>query len=165
MAKHPQNKPPVQKKTAAAVNSAIGIQSGVVPIQQQTTQLYQGPVPHPEILERFDNLVPGTAARMFQLAEDESKHRRELETRTNDANIAAQQKQLSIAEYQSRSVFRSDTIGQVAGVFVSLSCIVGAVYLALDGREFAAAALAAIPTAAVIQAFFAKKSQSSTDKK
>jgi hypothetical protein len=36
--------------------------------------------------------------------------------------------------------------------------VAGAVYLAMNSHEWVAVALAGIPTAAVIQAFFAKKS-------
>lgn len=119
--------------------------------------MYQGPVPPPEFLERYEALVPGTARRMLQVAEDEALHRRRLEDQANAANVGAQDKQLAIVDYQSRSVFRSDVLGQVAGLAVSLACIGGAVYLALNGREWVAGVLAAIPTAAVIQAFFVKR--------
>ncbi len=68
------------------------------------------------------------------------------------ANIAAQQKQLDIAERQSKSVFRSDTIGQLLGFAVSLLSIGGAVYLALNGQPWVASALVGLPLAGVIRA-------------
>lgn len=154
MAKQPKH--PVKRPA-----SHPSAQAGLHGIQQknavQQTHVFQGPTPPPEVMERYDALVPGTAQRLFKLAEDESLHRRAIEAQTNAANIAAQEKQLSIVEYQSRAAFRSDSIGQGAGVLVSLSCVAGAVYLAVNGHEWVAGGLAAIPTAAVIQAFFAKR--------
>lgn len=126
-------------------------------IQLQQHQIFEGPTPPPEVLERYDALVPGTAQRLIDLAVEESHHRRKLESNAQAADIEARNKQLEIASEQSKAVFRSDVIGQGAGIIVALCCIAGAVFLAISGRELAAAALAAIPTAAVIQAFFAKR--------
>lgn len=36
---------------------------------------YQAPVPHPEILRGFDELVLGAAEQLIKLAENESLHR------------------------------------------------------------------------------------------
>jgi uncharacterized membrane protein len=163
MAHPPPNNPPQKNVTANSINSALNEKSQInsqspFPYQQtQATQLYQGPVPHPDILEKFDQIVPGTAQRLFQLAEDESIHRRRQEEQANLANINAQQKQLLIAEYQTKAVYRSDCLGQFAGILISLCCIGGAIYLSLNNHEIVAGALAAIPTASVIQAFFSKK--------
>lgn len=121
-------------------------------------EAYEGPVPPPDILERFDQLVPGTARRMFDLAEQESTHRRKMEERTNDANINAQQAALVIEGRKTDAIARSDLLGQVAGVIVALSCIGGAIWCGISGRENVAIALTVVPSAAVIQAFFARRS-------
>ena len=144
---------------ASALESAMGNQgfAGTSIQFQQHHQVFEGPTPHPDVLERYDALVPGTAQRLIDLAVEESHHRRTLESQAQAANIEAMNRQLTLAGDQSKAVFRSDVIGQVAGVFVALCCIGGAVSLAVVGRELAAAALAAIPTAAVIQAFFSKR--------
>lgn len=121
-------------------------------------QHHEGPLPPPEDLQRYEALTSGAAERIIRLAEDEAAHRRRLEDRASAANVSAQAEQVSTVGYQARAVFRSDAIGQVAGLAVSLACVAGAVYLALNGREWVAGLLAAIPTAAVIQAFFVKRS-------
>ena len=82
---------------------------------QQTVTHYQGAIPHPGVLRGMDELVPGTAAKLIKLAEDESLHRRKLELMAMEANVSAQQSQLDINLRQNRAVFRSDMIGQVAG--------------------------------------------------
>lgn len=163
-----QNKAPAKKATSNAVEGALhpGAQRIAQPplMLQQQTSVFQGPVPHPEILSGYERLVPGTALRMIQMAENESIHRRDLESRTNAANISAQERQITIAEYQSKAVFTSDTYGQIAGIAVSLLCVCGAIFLSFNGHEVVAGGLATIPTAAVIQAFFAKKPASPQSK-
>ena len=129
-------------------------QQQVQTVHTQTTQVFQGPVPHPDILQGFENVVPGSAQRLIALAESESVHRRNLEACAMEANIEAQKKQLSIHDYQSRVVFKSDTLGQIAGASISLACIAGGVWLAIAGHDAVAIAMAAIPTAAIIKAFF-----------
>lgn len=124
---------------------------------QQTITHYQGAIPHPDILRGMDDLVPGAAARIIKLAEDESIHRRKLEVMTVDANIAAQQQQLALGSQQNKAVFRSDLIGQIAGLIVCLFSIASAVFLGLEGHDWLAAPIAAIPTAAIIKAFSRKK--------
>lgn len=123
---------------------------------------YVGAIPPPSLLREFDLLIPGTAAKLIKWAEDEQLHRRALEQGAQTANIETQQRQVSIAEYQARAVFRSDLLGQTLGFIVCAGCAVGATWLGLTGNTGAAVALAAIPTAAVIQAFrasiFGKKS-------
>jgi uncharacterized membrane protein len=124
---------------------------------QHKTEVFQGPVPHPDILAGMDRVVPGSARDLIEMAKAEAAHQREMEVLTTTANIDAQKKQLEIADYQSKAVFRSDTLGQVAGMIVSLTCVGVAAYLAVNGHEWVAVVLAGIPTAAVIQAFFAKR--------
>jgi uncharacterized membrane protein len=105
----------------------------------------------------FDELVPGTAQKLIELAISESGHRRDLETKAVDANIAAQRLQLDIASRQNWIVFASDTIGQFMGFLMSAMCIGGAVWMGLHEHEAVALALAAVPTAAIVKAFFASR--------
>ncbi|AXW48142.1 DUF2335 domain-containing protein [Ralstonia solanacearum] len=153
MTKAPQ---PQRRKTAAAT-TRTALPTPSFQQVQVAQQMYQGPIPHPSILEGFERLVPGSANRLIEMAEAESLHRRSLEDRAQAANIAGQEKQLFIAEYQSKVVFWSDTIGQIAGTVVSLACIAGAVWLAMNGHEVAAGALTAIPGAALIRSFFSPR--------
>jgi len=125
----------------------------------QTVTHYQGAVPPPEILRGIDEIVPGAAARLIALAEQESNHRRSLEVKAIEANIAAQVAQVQINEHQTKAVFQSDMIGQVAGFLVCLCCIGAAVYLGNNGHDWLAGGIAAIPTAALIKAFVLTKNK------
>jgi len=43
------------------------------------SQHFSGPLPHPAILEQFNKIVPGAAERIILMAENQAKHRQELE--------------------------------------------------------------------------------------
>lgn len=118
---------------------------------------YQGPIPPPDILRGFNDLVPGAAERLIKLAEDESMHRRDLEAKTLQANIENQQSQNALDIQQSKAVFRSDMIGQIAGFLVCILCIASATYLGVNNHEWLGGAIAAIPTGALIKAFALNK--------
>lgn len=44
-----------------------------------TLEMYSGPIPHPKILQAFDEIVPGAAKLIIRNGVQESKHRRGLE--------------------------------------------------------------------------------------
>ena len=145
----------------AAKNKAAAQQNGAAALNVQPTQstqfqaqFIQTNILPPEVLRQFDDLVPGAAARLLELAHEETLMRRKQEQLALDANIEAQKRQIGIAEYQSKAVFRSDIVGQAFGFLICLACVAGAVYLGVSGAPWqVSTALAAIPTAAIIQAF------------
>ena len=110
-------------------------------------------MPPPELLRQYDALVLGAAERILVMAEKEAQHRQAQESQALNANVQAQKQQLDITEQQTKATFRSDAIGQVCGFIVSLICVVGAIYLAMNGQPIVATALAALPLAAIIRAF------------
>jgi uncharacterized membrane protein len=46
---------------------------------RRTTAVWQGPILPPEILKKYDEVVPNGAARLFEQFEKEASHRREME--------------------------------------------------------------------------------------
>jgi len=44
-----------------------------------TQEIFEGPLPKPEILQEFDNIVPGAAERIIVMAEEQAAHRQKLE--------------------------------------------------------------------------------------
>lgn len=145
---------PAQASSPAQQPQPFGVPfpSGVQ-FQAGQLQVVQSNVLPPDILEKLNQLVPGSAERLIDLSCGETLTRRSNEGLALTANIEAQKRQISIAEYQSRAVFRSDLIGQIAGLAVCLVCVGGAIYVGTMGYWQTACALAAIPTAAVIRAF------------
>jgi len=54
-------------------------------LRQKTS--FSGPLPPPEILKKFDEVVPGAAERIIKMAEDQFHHRTELEKKVIDSDI------------------------------------------------------------------------------
>jgi uncharacterized membrane protein len=155
MAKSSNQSPKPTQKTAVA--NAIGSstpktvsQTGV----QLSQTVYHGPIPDPNTLSGFEKIVPGAAARLINLAEEESIHRRNQENLALSANIEAQRKTVQNAEYQTKIVYRTDVAGQALGFLTSMACVAGAIFLAVKGRDMVAMTLAAIPTGALIRSYF-----------
>lgn len=42
-------------------------------------KVHKGPLPAPEVLEQYENILPGAADRIIMLAENQAKHRQDLE--------------------------------------------------------------------------------------
>lgn len=162
MAKQQNPSGPVRSQTASAVSNAFppSASPAVIGTATTTEHVYEGPVPPPDVLRGFEELVPGSADRLLRLAEHESAHRHDLEARALQANIDAQRRQLDIAEQQARSLSLNDTIGQVAGVLIAIACLVAAYFLAISDHGAVATAILAIPTAATIRAFFTHRNGS-----
>jgi uncharacterized membrane protein len=80
-------------------------------------QQWSGPLPHPEALERYNQIVPGSAERIIAMAEDQHDHRIEIETRVIESNISAQK------------------LGTILGFVVAMTAIVGGSLLVYGGKE------------------------------
>lgn len=51
---------------------------------------FKGPVPPPEVIREYEQILPGLADRIFKMAEDQSAHRRAMETKeVNSINFRA----------------------------------------------------------------------------
>jgi len=48
----------------------------------QKSEIHSGPLPHPEILSRYDEVIPGAAERILKMAENEQKNRITLDKKT-----------------------------------------------------------------------------------
>lgn len=141
------------QKDSAAPQPGQKQQTAIARFEGQVVQMNCLP---PEILAQFNDIIPGSAQLLLDNTLEESKFRREMEERTLDANIANQSRQLDLAETQTRNVRHSDLFGQVCGLAVCAGCIGGSIYLGIHFPEHwkVPVALAAIPTAAIIRAFF-----------
>lgn len=85
--------------------------------QFRKTELYAGPLPHPEILQKFEQILPGSADRILKQAEAQTQHRIELESKVVSADI--------IKSY----------LGLVFGFLIGMVGILGGIYLATLGYD------------------------------
>lgn len=55
-------------------------------VEEFSLEEYSGELPHPEILQRFDEIVPGSAKTIFDEMQANASHRRKQENRIARAN-------------------------------------------------------------------------------
>ena len=140
------------KKPLTGAPKAIG---QPVTLTQESAHLYQGPIPPPEVLQRFDEMVPGAAERLIQLAIDESLHRRAMEQQTLTANIANQAHHQQLVTQQAKAATQTERLSQLLGFSIALTCIAMAFLLA-NSSPWVAGVFIGIPMASVIRAFLKK---------
>lgn len=80
---------------------------------------YSGPLPHPDVLRRYQDILPGSAERVFRQFEIEADHRRTLEVRTIRADVFSQ------------------IWGSIGGTLIGLLGVGGGIWLAHEGRNLA----------------------------
>ncbi len=86
---------------------------------------YSGPLPPPGLLRQFNQVVPGLAERIIDLAEKEADHRRSIELQQLSAHI----EDMRAARAESR-------LGQVFGLTIGIVAIVSGAITASLGAEW-----------------------------
>jgi uncharacterized membrane protein len=78
---------------------------------------FSGPLPPPEVLEKYNQVVPGLAERIITMAEQQSKHRQGLERTVVDSNAFVQK------------------VGPFLGFIVAMTAVGGGIELILKGKD------------------------------
>ena len=124
--------------------------------RQQTTKhnvsqvqtAWSGPLPAPEAVKRFDEIIPGGAERIFRMAELEQQHRIQTEQDALQANIAASKAEINAA---SRGAWMASLASTLA--------ISGSIFTAYIGAHPSVSiALVSISVMGAVQAFLKRKS-------
>lgn len=103
---------------------------------------YRGQLPDPASLERFDQIIPNGAERIFDRFEKQSDHRMYLEKKVIESQIKDGQR------------------GQVFGFIIAILFLIGSIYLAMNGFETVASVLGGTTVVGLVTAFiYGKKSQ------
>jgi uncharacterized membrane protein len=84
-------------------------------IQSVKAELYAGPLPHPDILEKFEKVVPGSADRIIKQAERQTEHRISIESKVIQSDIT------------------NSRIGLIFGFILGLVGVLGGIYLTING--------------------------------
>jgi uncharacterized membrane protein len=129
--KRPGNTPQQQKEERS---SSLGLAA----IQNH----FSGPIPPPEMLARYDEILPGAAKTILQRAETESTHRCEMEKNILSEQVAADKRTASEVR-----------LGQILG-FVSVIAIVSlSAYATHLGKDALAIGLGVSTIAGLVTAF------------
>lgn len=105
---------------------------------------FSGPIPSPDNFERYNNILPGAAARILTMAENQSKHRLEIEKLVILSNI----------EKEKRAQHYGLTIG-ISGIIGAVICILGGYPAA--GAILGSTSIAGLATVFVVGKRMAKK--------
>jgi uncharacterized membrane protein len=146
------------KSRIALTNAISALPERLVTITHQF-EATSGPLPSPADLKRYDEVIPGAAAVLLEMAKEEAAHRRNQE---HDG--------LGVAIRDQKAYRRSELFGQICALVLSLSLISGAVYLGVNGHPVVASILGPTgilgPIAAFIggRAYLEKAKQLELDK-
>lgn len=99
-------------------------QSTTIAHRVEASVAYRGPIPDPETLARYSELIPNAPERILRMAELQAEHRRDLESR----------------------VIRSDTFRATLGVWfafiICMTTVLTGGYIALQGHAIEGTLLA-----------------------
>lgn len=131
-----------------------------VPNAQSETQIisakaesFEGPLPHPDILARYESILPGIADRIVRMAEAEQKARHSA----IDQDAKHKSILVDTAAKESAGALEAQKKGQNIGLAISLICVLCAIVCALmDKPTIVTCAFLAVPTASLIGAFMPK---------
>ena len=87
-------------------SSIVQTQSAEMRVQAMMRS-FSGPLPPPEVLERYNQFLPGTAERIIAMAEGQHNHRIELERHVITSNVSAQK------------------LGTILGFIVAMTVVIG----------------------------------------
>jgi len=108
-------------------------------------------------LANYDRVTPGAADRIIRMAEEQAAHRRELETRSLQADIESTQMKMTIEHESVRGPVVNERIGIILGWTVAIACVSGALLSALRGYgALVVGAFLCLPVASIIKAFRSK---------
>jgi uncharacterized membrane protein len=78
---------------------------------------YSGPLPHPDILKSFEEVLPGSAQRIFVQFEEQSAHRRAMEAKVISSGAFSQR------------------VGSISAALIGLCGVIGGIWLTHDGKS------------------------------
>lgn len=98
-------------------------------------EIYQGPLPKAEELEKYNLVCPGAADRIITMAENQSVHRQSIEK--------------AVIAINSRNSF----LGIICATIISLCILAGGVYCILEGHDTAGGIIVSIDLVSLCAVF------------
>lgn len=102
---------------------------------------FSGPLPPPQILEKYETVLPGAAERVFAMAEKQAVHRQALEKKVIDSDAL------------------QALVGTVFGLVIGLFGLGSAVYCIILGHDWAGVGIGGATLVSMVSAFIYGTSQ------
>jgi uncharacterized membrane protein len=107
-----------------------------------TAHHFSGPLPPPEILRKYDELLPGSADRIIAMVERQGIHRQGLESEVVKSNC------------------RNERLGMILGFLICVTAIAAGIYAVKMGKEgYGIAAIISALAAPMAVFIYGKSSQ------
>lgn len=117
------------------------------------SQKFEGPIPPPDVLQRYDELMPGAASIIIEMAQNQAAHRQLLELEAQRADIAARDKQLDIEGSRISGILLNERLGVFLGWTVAAGCTSAAAWSMWVDKPWPITALfLSLPVASIINA-------------
>ena len=110
-------------------------------------EVFSGPLPHPDLLEKYDGVCPGAADRLIGMAETQAAHRQALESRALDHE------------------HRRSMLGTCCGLIVAIAGFVTTGWVAWIGHPTAATIIGSFDLAALVGVFIYGKYHTSKERR
>ena len=115
------------EKSSTQLERIADVEDNVPDVQTEAqTQLiaaksetFEGPLPHPDILARYENILPGIADRIVRMAEAEQNARHSA----IDQDAKNKSTLVDIAAKESAGALEAQKKGQNIGLAISLVCV------------------------------------------
>ena len=148
--KRKSNQATVHKVTECIKKQPSDVQEEVVNeliAQRIESMTYSGPIPHPQLLKEFNDVIPNGADRIMTMAEKQSGHRITLEEKVVNANN------------------RDSFLGVVFAGVIALLIVLGAIFLIYNNKDVQGFSLLIGASVAYISVFLKSKSRDDKDLK
>lgn len=86
-------------------------------VRQEVAMSFSGPLPPPEILKKYDEILPGAAERIIKMAEKQAEHRQSLEQQVIKSDV------------------KNSKLGILCGFLIGIGGISGGVIVAIFGKQ------------------------------
>ncbi len=113
-----------KKKFPKDPTKTMSDNAGMVP-HQVLGQIYQGPIPTPDVLKKYNVLLPGAADRILSMAEQEAAHRHKMEERALE---------IEFEDLKARA--RDSRWGQIFGFLIGFFTVVAGTYTVTLGYQW-----------------------------
>jgi uncharacterized membrane protein len=123
----------------------------VIEIKSIERRFYSGPIPSPEIIRGYEEVVQGSADRILKMAERNLEHRISTENKQLDHSIKSEARLINTETSLSY-------LGLISGFIIAIFGLSGAIYLGIKDKPVASAIMSGGTLAGLVSVFVSGKS-------